>query len=409
MIRVWFGYRDAGGVARYPTTPEFTGRIMNVPETEAGATVDLSCVDMGTDPKRQNRSTAIQNGGAISDGVQTHYWIASLAGLASLSMAASSETGLMMIPFVGLDDDELMGEIGACASSEGGVAFIDGSGNLAYWSATHWIGASSVATITVADYAELQPKRNGDNEWNIIPVEYQPRQRGKPAKVYSMQRGFCIPPQIGASPGSHTATLNFSLPLVSFISYTMQVCSGGGVDMSTAVTLSSDYPTASKRWPLTWRNSDPNQAAYVTKFEVLGYPLEGRTSESYTTVNTTGNPDRRMPPLRNDYIQTEEQARYLADMLADRLGTVRLQLTAQGLAANPLLELGDVVTVTSVLTGISTNAIVVGKKSHYVVSETDGSLTMDLDLVDVTGMYGSNNYFRVGTSALGSSGGEAWY
>jgi len=404
-IRLWLGYK-VNGTPTYPATPEFTGRIMDVTEGEASAEVDLTCQDMLSDAKRLNKSTLMQAGGALLDGVQTHNWITSLAGLANLSMAAASEAGLMMIPYCWLDDDELLAEMRAAAASEAGALFCDGSGNVVFWNAAHWAGKTHAdygdTHITVASFGELRPKRGYDDEWNIIACDYAPAGVGKPTKVYSLKRAVSVPPN-----SNKTMTLNFQWPLMSFYSYTLKACSSGGVDMGPSgankVSISPSTPSYAKRWEITFSNSDTQNEAFITQFDVYGYPVDKRPAEQYIKDNSSGKPQPRRYNLpSNGYVQSEQQVRFLVDILADRLSTVRMQLQATQLRGHPLYELGDLVNIAAALTGVSTDCCIIGKHNTF----GDGAWQMTLDLMDFSGMYVSTSYFKVGTSVLGVAGSQ---
>ena len=113
--------------------------------------------------------------------------------------------------------------------------------------------------------------------------------------------------------------------------------------------------------------------------------------------------DRRYDVPRNVYIQTETHAAYMADMLAERLATPRLTATASKLNNNPLLEMGDVLTATSIVTGLSADMIITG-----ITRKLGDAHQMDLALVKAD-LYPDATYLKAGVGALGASGPVAFY
>ena len=404
-IRISCGY-VVSSTPTYPTGYEWYGRIMDVPEAEVDSIVALSCHDVLSDAKRQNKSTNVYIN------YQTHNWIAVLMGApVNLSFSAGSETGVMMIPYAWTDESEVLKEMRDSAASEAGALFAYSDGTVTFWNLNHWAGKTKAdygnLTLILGGYSELKPSRNYENEYNIIWSQYAPCRQGVPTVVYSLKQNITVPPMIGGVSGSRVETFNFQWPCVGFptVPYTMNTCTAGGVP-STAVTISPNAPIYAKRWDVTFVNTDTQNEVYVTQFDVLGYPVDKRPATQYSKDLSSGKPyPRRYGLPANSYVQTEEQVRLLCDMLCDRMSTVRLQLEATGVELHPLLELGDIIGVSSTVTGVNTDCIVVGKNSRY----GNGDWVMDLSLFDITGLYSSTNPFRVGSSALGASGSEAGY
>ena len=377
----------------YGATPEyvrvFTGRIMDVTESERGATATLTCHDLGSIPMQQKYSTMIY------EGTQINSWISTLATLASVG-STDLEQALTVIPYAYLDDDYALDEVKRAAQSEGGVAFFDVNGTLTFWNAAHWANASSVATMTATGYGELEPRRAYSDIYNVIAVEYQPRQAGQVDKVYSLDRAVMVPPA-----GSKELKLKLRTPLASFAEYDLSACSSGGADMVANVTVVPTSPDAAASWTATFSNSDTRQAAYITRFDVYGEPVVGRPAETYE-LNQSGTATPRRKDIRgNWYIQTETQAKLIASVLGQRFKTLRVSLALSGMPANPLLEVGDVVTVTGTRTGINQTAIITSRELRG-----GKSFKMSLELSDFTSFYPYTGYLVVGTSAIGASGGR---
>ena len=387
QIRASLGYSAAYEVI-------FTGRIVDVSEAEAGATVTLTCHDMGEDLMRQTASSA------MSTDQQTDVWIDTLAAAGGLAGADySTEYGFFMLPYCYLESDKLLSEAQKAAASEGGVIFFDKDGVLQFWNAGHWADSRSGYAFTEALYAELVPRRDYDNKYNVATVEYETRAVAESAVVYNLRRTICVPVN-----GTRTVTMRFRLPLAEYESYDMAVVSGGGQDMSGDVTLSPTSPDGAQSWTVTFTNANTRHEAFVTKFEVLGKPVEGRSAEEhvYDPNSKAGTDEERNLQIRNNYyIQQEGQALMLAEMATDRLTTEHLVVELRDVPANPLLELGDRVTLTSTLTGVSVDVLIIGLRFTYGIAAK-----MTVIGVDVTNFYGYTTYFTIGSSALGAASGE---
>jgi len=396
-VRIRAGY-VIGGTATYPAGYEWVGRIMDVPEAETEGTVSLSCQDMLSDAKTRFLSTKVNNSSTyLPEGLSPADWITTLAGLVGLSVSSKTDTGLMRIPYCWLDESEVLRDMRDCAASEGGALFCDNDGSVVFWNMAHWAGQTRAdygsVILGLSSYAELLPKRDYESEYNIIASEYTPMRYGKPTTVYSLKQYISVPPS-----GSVSQTLNFQWPILAFVSYTLNACTAGGV--SSSINVSPSSPQYAKRWDVTFSNSDTLNEVYITQFDVLAYPIDKRPAAQYIRDLSSGKPYPRRYQLPNtQYVQTQEQVELLCDMLADRMSTVRLQAQARQVNGNPLFELGDIIGVTSSLTGLNEDFILVGKHSKF----GDGDYVMDLDLFALAGLYQYSNYFKVGTSTLGAT------
>lgn len=376
----------------YGSTPEyvrtFTGLVQDVAEAEASGTARLALSDMAAAYEQIKVSTPLYTN------QRTDEWIGTLCSALGLS-SYSLERGIGLIPHCWLEEDFGLAEIRAAAQSEGGVAFFDDEGMLRFWNATHWIGAASAATLTTATYGEMQPVTDYRNVANVVGVEYQPRQAARPSVVHQLERPVYVRPS-----GSRTVTVQFRLPLATFQGYMMRA-TAGGEDSSSLIAVSPTSPQYASSWEVTFTNASTRQGLWVTAFDVYGEPLAGRPAEQYVQDASGSDPVWRRDVRGNVDVQTEAQARMLAAMLANRLATPRLGLALTDLRANPLLELGDVVTVSGTRTGVSTTGIITGIQWRF-----GRSYRMDLEVVDFSGFYAYSDYWKLGTTNLNS--GKVW-
>jgi len=376
-IRISAGY--AGGYERV-----FTGKVVNCEAPEGAETAVLTCHDLGSEPKRQEYTSTMYTN------EETKTWLGRIRAWAAVA-SHSFENTVHVIPYCYLDDDDLLGEMRKAAASEAGVLFYDSDGTLHYWGAYHWIGKASVATFDRSDFVELTPALGYDNIYNIISVTYSPQQKGRATTVYQLKRPVMVPKS-----GTETLTINFPKPLATWIGATMAVVDGGGNDMSAAVTASTGPPDGAQRWTVVFTNASTKLAAWVTRFDVTGYPVDKRPAETYTEdASAVGETDRRYDVPPNPYVQTEQQARYLAKLLAQRLKVVRAVYTTSGMNGNPLLELGDVVTLQGDIAVTSATAIITSIDWAFV-----DDYTMGLACTDKASLYGftESEYWTIGTS-----------
>lgn len=384
-IRISAGY-TVSGVDYYERV--FTGRIMDCKAPETEETAELSCQDLASDPKRQNYTSAMY------EDEETKTWLGRLRGWASVA-SHSFENTVHVIPFCYLDDDELLDEMRKVAASEAGCLFYDADGTLHYWGPHHWIGTTSGLTLDRSDFVELTPQLGYDNVYNIIAVTYEPQQKGRATTVYSLKRPVMVPRN-----GTAELTINFTKPLAEFVSYDLAASDGGGNDMTADVTALPVLPDGAQRWTVTFTNADTVRAAWVTRFDVVGYPVDKRQAETYIEdASGVGEVDRRYDLPTNPYIQTEQQARFLAKTLAQRLKTVRAVYVSSGQYGNPLIELGDIVTLEGDIAVTSATTIVVAIDWAF-----GDDYTMALTCADKSGLYAytESQYWIIGTSACGA-------
>jgi hypothetical protein len=389
--RVSLGFRDTGVDGDPEYVQVFLGRIVDVQEVEKDRQVSLSLRDLSSLYTQHSYQTDTYTDQTTDE------WVDRLATEAGITTPTPvTEYGMLTVPYVYADNDDVLAEMRKAAAAEGGVVFIDPTdGTLRLWNAAHWVRAAPVATYTVNDFADLSPRWGWENTYNVIPINYQPRQKAREYKVYELKRPIPLAPS-----EVRTIEMHFRWPLETFTYYELIASTGGGKDKSASISTDTVMPTSSQNWKIEFTNLDTENEVWITRFDVHGFPVEGRQSETYTRPNGTGNDDKEMPAFSNFYVQTEEQSAVLADMLGDRFEDPRLVMTVKQTRGNPLLELGDVVSITATNAGLSKDATVLGINWSF-----SGAYTMDLTCLDFTDYYASEDYFVVGTSALGASAG----
>ena len=398
-VRVEAGYYDPSSgevVARI-----FSGRIAGIRGGEVEGEATLTCRDGAGDFERQLVSTQMEHN------VETRDWITTLLEEAGYTPGAGEiEYSHGVIPFAYADRDNAWQEVLSAAASEGGSVFADLNGVVRFWPYTHWLGESEEHAWGVSLYQELQADYDHYNTFNVVSVEYEPRQVSRESVVYNLRRTISIP--VGET---KTETLVLSKPLDQFTGYEMLAVTGGGEDITGDVTLDSVEPTSAQSWTITFTNANTRHGAFITKFTVSGRALEGRPSETYTSDpdDLAGTTEARELALGgNWYIQTEEQAELLGELTRQRLSESPLVLHIQGMPFDPDLELGQKITVTSGSgMAINTTGVAIRIQVRGLLP-----LLMDVDVAGYERFYGfpDDEFFIIGTSHLSTvDGGRCVY
>jgi len=376
-------------------TPEviFTGRIVEPQNTEAGEVATLYCRDEGETLLKQTASRIMNSGAQTGDLVATYLTEGGWTAVNGTDMQV--DKGLFLVPFAYLEEDNLWSELQRLAASEAGLVFIDRLGLLRFWDSSHFDKLSSVATYDESLYGEALLRYDYQNKYNVIAVNYEPRQESQAATVFTLRRAVEVP--IG---GTATETFQFRWPLAAFDGYTLAAVTGGGADLSDDVSISPSVPQHAQSWTVEFTNANTVHAAYITTFEVAGRVAQGRPSEVYEA-----DPDgvagtkaaRKLSLGGNFYIQTPGQARLIGNLLSDRLAEEVLTIQLVQCPALPTLELGDKLTVLASNHEIYGDFIITGL--HYTFGP---AAKCDITLVDAANLYGTSGYFVVGTSELGA-------
>lgn len=388
-IRVSLGYLNNG-------TPQlarvFTGTIVDTPsESARNGEINLSCKDIGAQYINSKRTTVMYTN------LTADAWIAILAAQIGCTNYVL-EPGMTLIPYVHINNSSVIQEMTRAAGAEGGIVWFDSEGAIRFWNAAHWIGKTSVATYQVAHLYDLQPRQRYQNMARKITVNYQPRIVGNTNTVYSLKEVLIVDP---GQTLKHIA--EFRSPLHKFGSYTLKANNGCNADMSSSVTVTPATPQGAQRWEISFGNTHSFQAVFINKFDVTGWPLDGRPASTVERDAGSGE-DREHKISDNWYIQSKSQAEYLAEMysylMRDPANNTRPRplYTLPNMDGNPLLEPGDIITVVSAEQGINTEMIIAGFEYSFGGGAYDQTLAvMQLPI------YPYADSFVVGGSGLNSA------
>lgn len=421
-----YGYIGGGGMymkrAQFSVgffdgaTPEcieqITGYIVDVQEDFENRTITFIIRDRAADAALTQVSTALYNDTTAKDYLEV------LASLFERDAVGSGDQefdlGFVVTPYQWADGESIWDEMGIVAEAQGGRIWFDKSGDLHFDDAAHWIKPNSTsvddpltsqATLTVASFANLQPKVGYESIYNHVVVEYQPRYVGGLQTVYSSSEIIPVLPSSAYTSGHYDFRAEFRYPVQEITANDVVAVTAGGTDISSDLSISrTDYASHSD---IEITNSNSDYAAYLTQFDLVGYPVLTEASSQYECEDATSIAayGKRTLMIRgNPYIQTYRHAQAVAEFLLARFKNPVQRVELAGIPARPWLEVGDRVTVTEALTEID---------EDYFLERIDWSFdgkkyTMGLGMVRAAAMFPESGYFIVGTSAYGTNARLFW-
>lgn len=375
----------------------FTGYITDWSEPEPGSDVSLTLADEGWAHLQKRASTP------VFARQRPDQWIDYLADLAGVG-ATGFDVSPHLIPWCWLDDESLLEEIWKCANADGGRAYFDQLGMLRYETAAHWLTHSKVTDFTTTAEFGLNPRHELGELAKEVIVDYAPRARGALTVIYKLDSLKAVRP--GATEiidARFQYPVTALAPLTAQTDYVMSTTSGDAV---AGVTISVTDANA-QRARISIVNSHATKTAVIFHLQLRGWPLLGGASEQESALAASDplGMGRVRTQRGNPYCQTEPQARVLAGLLAARSDRIQPVWPVE-VWAMPQLELGDRIG----LRGLRMSSAVEGFVIQNKLSLTrEGGLKQELQALDAATLYPYSNYYVVGQTALGPSGGRVWF
>ena len=401
-VRLRMGFYDSSAGHEYLTV--FSGLIDYPSETYGleGERVSLVCLDRGA------ALLDVPASSTIHEDVQIDAWLRYLVSTrGGIATGQTLDRAFFSVPFAWLDDERLWSEVQQAAASDGGVAFFDEVGAFRYRNAAWWATAADSTSTTntaiiSAQYASFSPNINHKSLATGSIVEYQPRAHGGEQIVWRSNEIITVPP------GTKTIEARFSYPVSILLSPAAPgdwlPVSSGGIDMTAKISLDIQGQTA-QRANLVFVN-DARQTIFIPKMQLRWLALIGGPQEQVDVDAAAALVPTNKPRIGgNPYIQTKGQAQLVASLIAYRNSYPRLTHRLTGVPALPWLQLGDRIGIDlqehSGTTPIST--IRYGIITSLVSSwRPDGAYLMDIEAVDVAGLYEYDNYHVLGTTNYGA-------
>jgi len=393
-------------------TRQITGYIAGVGEQRRNRAITFTIRDRAMDAILTRTSSQLYKDQTAKTYMQT------LAGLLERDAVASADqlfdTGLVILPWMWLDDDSVWDEMSYVAEAQLGRIWFDKDGDLHLDDGTHFVKPSSNSyddattsqfTFTTANVQTIDGQYDRNSVFNDIIVEYQPRYVACDQVVYGATETIVIPPNsdkvqrcefrypvYDSSPGTSDTDLTV----------TIAACTAGGTDITSDVSYalsSTGYATYAE---VTLTNANTNYAAYVHQLDIRGRPLLSEQADKYQTENTTSiaSYGRRTWRVHNPYITTARHAQLVGDFLLARHKDPIHVVRIGGARGVPWLEPGDRVTVTDSLAGIDDEYFLSSIRWQFAPG---APYTMDLTAMKAADVFEYlDEYFIIGTSLYGS-------
>lgn len=395
QVRVGFGAE---------TVPVLTGYVVDLGERYGQRQVEIEIRDRAAAMVRGRYATGIQENVLASE------YLATLAALVDRDPPGlayrSFDSGLCLMPFAWLEDEDLWREMGMVAEAQGGRIWWDHAGVLRFEDGSHFVRPRADAwrspltsqyTFTVADFAECNPRYNPADVVNHVIVEYWPRTISVLQVVYSAVETYIVP-----AGGSLTVRATHQYPASAIVTPVAGVDylagTAGGTDLTAEVTVAAS--TSAKWTDLEIANGNGDYAAYIYALQVRGYPLLSSQPisvevEDAASIAAHGRCTQR---FANPYVASYRHALSLAQMVLARFKAPPLTISLDGVPGVPYLEPGDRVTVTEARTGVDDDFFI-----GEIGWRWDHGFTQRLELVRAADMYPYGDYFLVGTSEYGNA------
>ena len=397
-LRIWQGFDGA-----YVCI--FTGVIAEFTPTSVDGVVRLQCRDIGW-LYLQDKQSAI-----VSYDKLPNEWITTLATAGGITLT-TLDVGIYRIPYCWLDDESLVEEIWQAAEADGGLAYFDERGYLHYENPLHWVAEAAVWAFTEGDYQRAEARVDTDAVATEVTVEWSGRAQAPEQVVYTLDQ-----PKSAAHGETITWIARFQNAVTEVFTPSIEdelddyaAVSLGGIDVTDDLTITLSDVCAQQA-TVNVANNHATRTAQITFLQIRGMPLiGGPTEQEKVTVVPAPYSFKRVRALRgNPYLQTQAQGAALAQLMAVRCKQLHPRWTLSSVPGVPQLELGDRVTFTDVLAQGAANArdcVVVAIRGEW--SLTSGFL-QTIDLWDVTDLLAYDDYFIIGVTALGATGGRCYY
>lgn len=404
-----------GGIYRVPirinmgygaeTLRQFTGEIIDAPETEAAARrwATFRCIDYSY-PLRQLKHITVAGWDQRADQfMETLLTAADAADTAFADRATRAlDHGVAVIPVVWSDEENLWEQLGLLAASEMGSIHFSKEGEFRFWRQTAFIeradSLTSVVTLSLGRAFQLSSEASWRNAYTQVNVEVNPWMRGPVCDVYQSQDEILIPPGESVT---HWARLSHVVASITSPEEgeDYQAVSAGMADLSDSLTVTlTPYAQQAK---IVFENTHASQSIYVLRMKLRGVPLIGYGDDKQEFVSELAAlpGEKELVISGNAFLQTRRQAVMVGTRLRDLVQQPRRLVGFEGPLC-PWLELGDRVTLPNAL-----EALVVSLS----ISSSPTAMNMRLVLLPVDGLFPYTSYFVWGDSSYADSASDRAY
>jgi hypothetical protein len=298
------------------------------------------------------------------------------------------------------------------ARADGGTLFFDRNGTLTFESAEAWasgVHSSSQHSFTVSRVTDFNLSFQWQDVYNEVIVEYAPRVQKGQIMLYELDE------VVWALPGDTvTFTARMRYPATSInapeANSDYYAVSDAGEDLAEGTDVA--ITKYAQRVEVEVTNNDSTQVAYLDVFRLTGRPLIGYQAlqeKVQATDSDIGDPTTdAAKTLRvggNEYVQSAEQARFLAALLRDRTKKARQVWVARDVPATPTLQPGDRVTCTEAGSELDDEGFITSITWRY----RGGAYKADYEVIDAASWYLYDGYFELGVDVLANTSERVFY
>lgn len=400
----------------------FTGVIKAIPESHGGGEyVRFECRDNAELLMQSKSSSGLYE--IQDEATLIGYYI----GHAGVTTTLVDDPPMFVIPFAWLDDESPWEDIQALASACGGRFYCGRVGNFNYENAASWVTGTTHTVNQATIYADqglivradaqlcdrIDVTYDGDDVYKTTTVEFAQRTMRGYQQIWKDEEVKVVP-----AGGELTVIAKFraavSTDIDTFTSpvrgTNFKACTSGGVDISDDVHIA--ITRYAQRAELVITNNNATHDAYMVKLDLWSKPIEGRPQQEIKRTSTNAfwtNRPARARSIRNGnpYLETEQQANMLTEMVVDQSELPRTYATAYGVPGTPTRAPGDRVTLVSGTTSADGTQVYHLNEPFYVIGiswQLAESYTQDLQCIAVRGVYASDNYHLIGQDLLGATG-----
>lgn len=393
-LSIWCGFDISGTVVSYTT---YKGRVVDYEYDEVQNTVIWSIVDMTWETLQRKDSTDIFSGLDYKE--------------------ISDEYGIAISPrshqtrHVWMDDDSYMNDTFKMSNSTLGYRFDNPtSGTTDFHSADTWYinNRSYLASPlyffdSTHSYTNVTSRTNVKNRPTEIIVNFSPRYVGPQQTLFELDEPIVIGAAVdGSTPTEKAFYLKSLYPIYAYSQpvegQDYAITSGLGINMSDFVSAS--FALTAQEIVLTMSNSHEYLSATMRYLVITGYPTFGGPSGREKEKSKTGTFKRSATAGDPFYIQTRAHAKWLTDVLVDRMQYV---LPTRIIASSPplfWLTVGDLVEYQLVDGAETIKAFIASVATNYA----DGVITQSFEIIDYSYLYPApdENYFVIGDSLTAS-------
>lgn len=320
-------------------------------------------------------------------------------------VTATIDYSASRIPYSWLDDEPVWDELADVAQATGARLYIGPEGRVYYKKGWQWslLGSGTAEVISELHARDFDFAYDDKAFYGEIVVDFTQRMPSvSDEELWTLDNAKVIAPgktEVVVARYRHPA-INVVAPEPN-VHYWLRTMAGQDA------TLSGEFiPTfeiRGQQTKITIINSSATTGLILTKAKLIGQPLVGQPSEQVTAV---ANADftRTLEVRSNPYVQTEPQAKAIADFLAWWYGASKLSLRIRGLPGKPDRTLGTRIQTT--LDGITFDGIVV--RIQWQISAKERAWVYTHEVSCIENQFGGGNYFTIGVDSV-SSGKGVWH